>query len=158
MNGIPVALRLEKLPHCAHLHELRGFVLQLFYFLIEFECLRITLMQQLLKVAFEAQMTAIEHVRIDVAPDLRQIRQLPYLAVKVWNGRDRNVSADLAAADICEHTSGFRTRSEDCRSVLEAVRGEHLLAQLGIHDLVHETQARHCVLGIKSWRLVAGRN
>src|SRR5690349_10972229 len=103
-------------------------------------------------------MPAVEHMRIDVAPDLRQIWELSYLSVEIRDGRNRDISPNFAAARVSKHTGSFSTRSECCGSVLEAPRCQYFLAQLGIHQLVHETQTGHRILGVERGRLIAGPN
>ena len=98
MDGVAVALGLEELPHGVHLHEARGFVLDLFDVVEQFERLRFVLGQGFLEIAFVAEMAAVEHERIDVAPDFGEVRHVAHVAIEIGRGRNRQVGADFAAA------------------------------------------------------------
>ena len=58
----------------------------------------IALGQQFFEIAFESQVPAVQHERIDVAPHLRQIRDLAHAAVEIGRGGNRNIGANFGAA------------------------------------------------------------
>src|SRR5713226_4293375 len=98
MDRVALALGLEELPDRAHLHELRGFLLQLLDAVEKLDGLLVVLRQAPLEIPFETEMAAVEHGRIDVAPDLGQIRDGADLAIEIRRRRNRYVAADAAAA------------------------------------------------------------
>jgi hypothetical protein len=95
MDRIAFALRLKELPHRADLHEAGSFTLHFLYLLEQIEGFRVALGQEFFEVALEAQMPAVEHEGVDVAPDLVQVRDIAHAAVEVRNGRNRDASVDL---------------------------------------------------------------
>ena len=98
VDRVAVALGFEELPDRADLHELRGFLLHFFHIVEQFQRFRIALGQQFFEIALEPQMPAVEHERIDVAPDSVQVRDVAHAAVEIRRGGNRNIGADLGAA------------------------------------------------------------
>ena len=76
MQRVAVALDFKKLPNSANLHELCGFKFYFFDIVEKLKSLWISGRQASIETAFafEAEMTTVEHDRVDVAPDLSEIR------------------------------------------------------------------------------------
>src|SRR5579871_2835734 len=70
LNGVAIAFRLEKLPERLHSHELCRFCLHGLDIMKQLERLCVALSQQLFEIALEAEVPPVQHVRIDIAPDL----------------------------------------------------------------------------------------
>ena len=98
VNGIAVPLGFEELPYRSHLHEAYGFLLYFFYLLVERQGFLLALSQGLFKIAFVAEMAAVEHVGIDIAPQLGQIGDLADAAVEIWRRGNGDVGADFCAS------------------------------------------------------------
>src|SRR5260370_701585 len=91
LNRIAVALSFEESPDCFHLHEERGLGFHGLDVVEQAERLRIALGQELFEIAFESEMTAVEHVGIDVAPDFGQVGDVADAPVEIGGGRDGDV-------------------------------------------------------------------
>ena len=157
VNGIAVALGFEELPDRADLHELRGFRFHFFDIVEKLQRFRIALGQQFFEIALESEMPAVEHERIDVAPDFGQIRDVAHAAVEIGRGGIGMIGAHLGAARSvlgCLAAGGLG--GGDRLAFAEDVRRQDLLARRRVHHFVQEAQAGHGVLGVERRRAVAG--
>src|SRR3954453_12436030 len=109
----------------------------------------VTLGKQLFEIALESEMTAVEHEWIDIAPDLRQIRDETGSTVEIGRSRNRDVGVNLRTPMLSRWNGDLLVLDYGGRHLPENVLGQYLLAKLRIHDLVHETQTCHGVLGIE---------
>ena len=111
-------------------------------------------MQPLLEAPLVSQMPPIQHERIDVAPHFGQIRHRSHTPVQIRRRRNRHIHPHLRTPRLTQrHRHGLHRRRR--RSHREHVPRQHLRPQRRIHDLVHQPQARHCILGVKRWSLVS---
>ena len=101
VNRVAVALSLEELPHSADFHPRQGIFLHGFHRMVQVQRLLFTLQQLLLEIPLVAHVPTIEHVRVDVTPDLRQLRQCSDAAVKVGNRRYGNIRTNLRRCELC---------------------------------------------------------
>jgi hypothetical protein len=81
VNCVAVPLGFEELPNRFRFHEPRGFLFHCFHIVEQFERLRVAFGQQLLEISLESKVPAVQHERIDIAPDFSQIRDIAYAAV-----------------------------------------------------------------------------
>ena len=150
MNGIAVALGLEELPDRLYLHELGGFGFSSSTMLYSSRALAFALREVLLEVAFIPEMPAEEHERIDVAPELGQLRHIAHFAVEIRDAAE--------SGDRCE-PCGCALRTTGPASLRRRLRRTALAGMLRlaassrfafgrIHDLIHEAQAGHGVFGV----------
>src|SRR5262249_59443445 len=95
---VAVALGLEELPHRTDLHEARGFLLHLFHLVEEIKRLRLVCSELLLEVALVPEILTVEHERIDVAPNLGEIRHGAHPAIEIRRGGNRKVCTHFRAA------------------------------------------------------------
>src|ERR1700745_3945593 len=89
VKRVPRPLDFEELPKGANLHEFQGFALYLLHIVEKLQCFRIAGGKLLFKVSLVAKVPAVEHEWVDIAPDVRQIRDKPDLAIEIrgrWNG------------------------------------------------------------------------
>src|SRR5882672_9424817 len=100
MDGVPIPFSLEKLPYRADLHEAESFLLDPLHLVEKIERLLVVLREPLLEIPFEAHVTPVQHVRIDVGPNLGQVRNVPDLAIEIGRGRNRHAGAYLRAARL----------------------------------------------------------
>ena len=63
---------------------------------LQLERLHVARLERLAEAAAEAEVAAVEHLRVDVAPDLVEVARLLDVAVEVRHRRDRHVDADAA--------------------------------------------------------------
>ena len=144
-----MSLGFEELPDGARLQELRGFLLDDFEVLIQFERLGIARLQQLLEVAFEPQVTTINHEGIHVGPQLLQVGDIAHVAVEIGNGGNRDVGANTCGAGasgvLHGRLIGLRHRF-DCQINVFGQRG---VAACRVHQFVHHRQAGHGVFGVE---------
>src|SRR6516162_4628682 len=85
---VSVAFRLEKLPHRADFHEFCSLFLHFFDILMKFQSGSIALGQELLEITFEAEVSAVKHVRIDVVPNLVEIWNHSHAPVEIGGRRN----------------------------------------------------------------------
>ena len=111
VDRVAVALGFEELPDRLHLHEARGFLLHLFHVVEQFQRLLVVLRQRLLEIALVAQVPAVEHERIDVAPHLGQVRHVAHLAVQIGRGRNRNDRCALCGCGAWSRAPSGSARS-----------------------------------------------
>src|SRR3954451_4695901 len=109
----------------------------------------VTLGKQLFEIALESEMTAVEHEWIDIAPDFRQIRDETGSTVEIGRSRNWDVGVNLRTPVFSRWNGDLLALDYDGRHFAEDVLGQHLLTKLRIHNLVHETQTGHGVLGIE---------
>src|SRR5579883_327158 len=100
MNGVSFPFSLKELPDGARLHEGFGITLHLFHFVEQFERLGITLRQHLLEIPAKAKVPAVEHERVDIAPDFVQMRHAAHFAIEIRCGGNGNVGANLWTAPL----------------------------------------------------------
>src|SRR5689334_19143567 len=98
MERVPFPLDFEELPNRPRLHEAGCGLLHFLDIMKQLERFRIARRQQLFEVAFETEMAAIKHERIDVAPDFREMRDRTHTTVQIRRRRDRNRNAHLRAS------------------------------------------------------------
>src|SRR5581483_107883 len=99
-DRVPRPLCFEELPDGAHLHEFGSLLLHVLDRVIELERLRVPLGEQFFEIALKAKVPAVEHERINVAPDLRQVRDSPDTAIRIRRGRNRNIRVHLRPAEL----------------------------------------------------------
>ena len=154
VDGVAVALGLEELPHRPHFHEARGLPLHRFQVVEQLQRLGIALGQGLFEIPLVAQVPAIQHERVDVAPHFGQVRHVAHLAVEVRRGRNGNIGPHLGAATAWNGRRFFAR--------LAAVRGrpggamlcQHFRALRRVHQTVHQPEPGHRVFGIAHIRAV----
>src|SRR5579875_1027584 len=129
VNGVSFPLSLKKLPDGAGLHERFGITLHLFHFVEQFERLWITLRQHLLEIAAKAEVPAVEHERVDIAPDFGQMRHAAHFAIEIRCGGNGNVGANLWTAPLSRRYWNGLGSPHLLRAVVENMRGEHFGAQ-----------------------------
>ena len=158
VDRVAVALGLEELPHGAHLHEARGLLLDLFDVVEQFERLLFVLGEGFFEIAFVAEMAAVDHEGIDVAPHLGEVGHVAHAAIEVGRGRNRQVGADFAAAARGHGPERFRGSFDHRRCFRERVAGEHGVALRRVHQAVHQAQPGHGILGVAHGLAVGGRD
>ena len=79
VDRVAVALRFEELPDRFHLHELRGLLFDLFHALEKRQRLLVVSARSFSKLPLYPEVPPVEHVRIDVAPDLGELRHVAHL-------------------------------------------------------------------------------
>ena len=72
----------------------------LFHVVEEFEGARIAFGERFLEIAAEAEMAAVDHVRIDVAPNFGEIRDGADFAIEIRDWRNRDIGAHSRRAGI----------------------------------------------------------
>src|SRR5690349_20748604 len=88
VDRVSVALGFEELPNGANFHPRGHLMLHFLHVVKQFESLRIARCQKLFKIALEAEMPPVEHERVDIAPDLGQMRYRAHAPIEIRRGRN----------------------------------------------------------------------
>src|SRR5579871_5219868 len=136
VNGVALALGFEELPDRFGFEELRGFRLHFLHVMEELQSFWIALGQKLFEIAFESEMTAVEHERVHVAPHFGQVWNFADTTVQIGCGGDWKIGSHFPAATI--GTRGLRLRAGDRGGLAfpEDVRRQDLFARRWVHDFV----------------------
>ncbi len=156
----PCALRFEKLPHRANLHEFCGFGFHFFHVVEKFQRAGFAIGESFFKISAIPEMPAIEHQRIDVAPHVGKIRNLAHFAIQIRDAWNRNVGAYFRRARFA--CSNGRSCELHAAAVGRAISGhvvaKHRFARRGIRKMIHQAQTGHCVFRVADRLRVARRD
>src|SRR5882724_9075190 len=94
MQRVACGFGFEKLPDRANLHEFGGFVSYFFHRFEQLDGFGIALGKALFKIAAEAEMAAVEHEGIDVAPNFAEVGDEANSAVERLHGGNGEVGAN----------------------------------------------------------------
>src|SRR5947209_16689975 len=94
-------------------------------------------------------MASIEHERIDIAPNLRQVRHGANPAVEIRRRRNRYVRMNLRAPSFTGGNRNNFSLDYSRWNLTKNVLRKHLLAKFGIHDLVHQPKSGHSIFRVE---------
>ena len=158
MQLVAVGLRLEELPHRLGRHLLARFRLHLLDVALQLDRFHISSGERVGEAAAEAQVAPEQHLRVDVAPNLVEIRDRFDVAIQIRHRQRRHVDADARAALLCLGRQFFlRCAHLLGQRPLDQLRFE-LRARVRIHQLVQRVEAVHGVVAVHHRRIVRRRD
>ena len=102
----------------------------------------------LLKIPLVAQVPPVEHVRVDIAPQLGKLRNVAHLTIEIGRGRNGHIGADFPAAISGDGERRFDRLLDLDRRLDVGVDANQGLALGRVHELIHQPQAGHGILGV----------